>query len=176
MDLTEISFTRFLPKDVDLMVEYLQEKSIHNMLATLPYPYERQHAASWITFTNDRAKKYGKQTDWAIRYKGNCIGAIGLRDPYVERFHRNMIGYWLAKPFWGKGIMSFTLNQFSDFCFQELAYDRIDAHVLTNNLGSCKVLEKAGYTKEGLLRKYQKRGNQLDDLFIYAKLHPKYDK
>jgi RimJ/RimL family protein N-acetyltransferase len=60
------------------------------------------------------------------------------------------IGYWIGKPYWGKGYASFAVQHLLSFAFNQLQLSRVYAHVLDYNEASKKVLEKNGliFTRE----------------------------
>ncbi|HEY8322895.1 MAG: GNAT family N-acetyltransferase [Ktedonobacterales bacterium] len=66
---------------------------------------------------------------------GSWIEAEGGADPTRE------LGYWLGKPFWGKGIATRALTLF----LRELPMRPLYAHAAKDNLGSIRVLEKCGF-------------------------------
>ncbi|MGH2503532.1 MAG: GNAT family N-acetyltransferase [Ktedonobacterales bacterium] len=70
---------------------------------------------------------------------GSWIEADGGADPTRE------LGYWLGKPFWGKGIATRALTLF----LRELPMRPLYAHAAKDNLGSIRVLEKCGFIKIG---------------------------
>ena len=77
------------------------------------------------------------------------------------------IGYWLAKPFWGRGIMTAVVRTLCDYAFAEFGLVKISAHVFANNPASARVLEKCGFVREGLLRRhYHKDGQYFDGLAL----------
>jgi RimJ/RimL family protein N-acetyltransferase len=81
----------------------------------------------------------------------------------VGKSHRAEIGYWLAKPYWGRGIMTAVVQRACEFAFVEFGLVKIVAHVLSENAASAKVLEKCGFVQEGYLRKhFLKDGKYLD--------------
>lgn len=83
--------------------------------------------------------------------------------PLAFRAHRAEIGYWLARPFWGQGIMTDAVRAFVRYAFSELELLRLTAHVFENNVASSRVLEKNGFLLEGKLREhFFKDGNFLD--------------
>jgi [ribosomal protein S5]-alanine N-acetyltransferase len=81
------------------------------------------------------------------------------------------VGYWLAKPYWGRGIMTAVVRKACEFAFAEFGLVMIVAHVFSENEASAKVLEKCGFRQEGYLRKHHlKDGNYLDaKLFALVK-------
>ena len=95
------------------------------------------------------------------------IGAIGLETREADYRHSAEIGYWLGKPFWGRGIMTTAAKVVTAYGFQTLGLMRIDAPVRASNDASVRVLEKAGYQREGLLRKAMlKEGAPVDHLLF----------
>ena len=75
------------------------------------------------------------------------------------------IGYWLAEPFWGRGIATDAVRAVVDYAFAGFDLMRIEAYVFEWNPASCRVLEKAGFTLEGRLRKtVTKDGKTIDEL------------
>ena len=78
------------------------------------------------------------------------------------------LGYWLAEPFWGQGIMSDAVKQIVDYAFNTLEIDRIFARPFGTNLASQKVLEKNNFKLEARFEKTLfKNGEYLDEL-VYA--------
>ena len=87
----------------------------------------------------------------------------------VHRFTAEM-GYWLAEPFWNKGIMSEVVSRFADFGFEKFELNRIFAESYISNPGSARVLEKAGFVLEGTLRASVFKDGKVLDQFLYAKI------
>ena len=84
--------------------------------------------------------------------------------------YRDLFGYWLAEPYWGKGIMTEVVKAFTKYCFENENLYRLEATVFQYNSGSMRVLGKAGFEKEGCLKKaYLKNGEFIDGL-LYAKI------
>ena len=77
--------------------------------------------------------------------------------------HDRLIGYWLGREFWGRGIASAALSQ-----FLRLETTRpLRAHVAQHNLGSIRVLEKAGFTRAGAEAFSLPGGDGVEE-FIYS--------
>ena len=74
-----------------------------------------------------------------------------------------MVGYWLAKPLWGRGIMTAVVQRLCQHAFEEFGLVKITAHVFSHNTASARALEKCGFQEEGFLRKhFLKDGRFLD--------------
>jgi ribosomal-protein-alanine N-acetyltransferase len=157
--------------DKPAYLEHLKEKQIQDQTGAIPYPYTGSDADWWITQVSETTAKLGRSINWAIRRAdGFLVGGIGFHDFELGKSHRAEIGYWLAKPYWNQGIMTECVRKVTDYGFQEFGLVRIFAPVFDFNVGSARVLEKAGYLFEGTLRKhYLKEGRFLDGK-MYAKI------
>ena len=78
------------------------------------------------------------------------------------------IGYWLAEPFWSRGIMTLAARAMTDYALAEFNLVRMYATVFDWNPASTRVLEKAGYSLEGRLRKSAVKDGKLVDQLLYA--------
>lgn len=91
---------------------------------------------------------------WGITLKpeDRIIGTIGFSD--FDHFSRAELGYELSMDYWHRGIMTEALRAVIPFGFNELEMHRIQASVFPENQASIKLLERFGFRREGLLRKY----------------------
>jgi RimJ/RimL family protein N-acetyltransferase len=112
---------------------------------------------------------------FAIEYNGEYAGNISLAP--CDNVHRETaeIGYFLGEPYWNKGIMTTAVNLITEYGFRELGFARIHTGVYEFNPASQRVLEKCGYTKEGIFRKNVFREDRLWDEVRYAKINPEYE-
>ncbi|MCF7866558.1 GNAT family N-acetyltransferase [Candidatus Woesearchaeota archaeon] len=88
----------------------------------------------------------------------------------IEHRHKANFGYWLAEPYWGKGIMSEAVKQALTEFNKKFDIKRIEAGVFSWNKASMKVLEKNGFKLEGILKKAIKKENKYIDEHMYAKI------
>jgi RimJ/RimL family protein N-acetyltransferase len=135
-----------------------------NLRDRFPYPYKETDAEEWLMFACNQNPEFS----FAIASSRELIGGIGL-DPQDDINKYSVeIGYWLAEPFWGKGIASAALKEITQYTFKNFKFNRIFAAVFEGNRASEKVLQKAGYKKEATLRKSAyKKGKYLDQ-YIYS--------
>ena len=100
---------------------------------------------------------------------GKFVGDCGLfLDAADMRLAR--VGYTIDRPYWGRGLASEAVAALVDYAFASFGLHRITASVDPRNLGSCRVLEKAGFTREALFRQSEWfKGTWADDA-IYARL------
>jgi [ribosomal protein S5]-alanine N-acetyltransferase len=164
IELTEVRETDNLH-----LVLYLNDTTIFNNTLMIPFPYTQASADFFINLCRESEKKNGFITNFAIRERatGALIGGCGrfLREPYKDE-----IGYWLGKPFRKQGIMSAVVRSLCDYLFETTELVRIEALVFADNEASAKTLEKAGFQREGYLRKYTFKNGQMQDDIIYSKL------
>ena len=131
-----------------------------------PSPYTLKDAEEWIALV--RGEK--PERNFVIATSEEVIGGIGLilqEDVYARSAE---LGYWLGEAYWGKGIMSEAVAVFTDFAFAQYDLVRIFACVFESNPASGRVLEKAGFTLEGRLRKSVFKNGRVLDSFLYAKI------
>ena len=114
-----------------------------------------------------------EKDNFAIVNKTNnkVIGSIGLyKDFKRENPYCKMIGYVLNESYWGKGIMTEAVKQLCEYVFSHTDIIRIYAEPFAHNIGSCRVLEKAGFQHEGTLRSNAVKNGELLDMKMYARL------
>jgi RimJ/RimL family protein N-acetyltransferase len=167
----QVRVREFRPSDKSALVEHLQEKEIYDRTLRIPYPYAEKDAEEWLGIVAKTTQQQGRAVQWAIRNANEfLIGGIGFDGFQVGKSHRAEIGYWLAKPYWNRGIMSAVVRRVCHYAFEEFGLVKITAHVFATNPGSARVLIKCGFEQEGFLRRhYLKEGKYLDAL-LYAQL------
>jgi len=160
----QIHLAEFQPSDQAACVEHLKEKEIYDRTLRIPYPYMEADFQEWLKIVEKTTQQQGQPVHWAIKDEEDClIGGCGFDGFQVGKAHRAEIGYWLAKPYWGRGIMTAVVRRACDFGFAELGLVKIMAHVFADNAASAAVLHKCGFQREGYLRKhYLKDGIYLD--------------
>ena len=108
---------------------------------------------------------------FALATAQEAIGSIGLSPGQDVHRYTAELGYWLAEPFWGRGIVSRAVTALTAHAFsQRTDLVRIQAAVFSWNAASARVLEKAGYQREGVLRQSVFKDGVLGDSYMYAKL------
>ena len=110
------------------------------------------------------------ETNFAIDVDGQAVGGIGVMlHSDVERCSAE-IGYWLGEEYWGLGIMTEALNAVAEYSFREFVLTRIYAVPFAGNISSCRVLEKAGFVLEGILRRSAIKNGVVVDQLMYSRI------
>jgi [ribosomal protein S5]-alanine N-acetyltransferase len=78
------------------------------------------------------------------------------------------IGYWLGRPHAGSGYMTEALRSIVGFGFDEVGLHRLEAACLPHNRTSIRVLERNGFQREGLARRYLKIDGVWQDHVLFA--------
>jgi RimJ/RimL family protein N-acetyltransferase len=149
-------------EDVPRVTEICQDPEISRW-TSVPSPYKEEHARTWIEQTirewDDRRHAAFAVTDAGT---GDVIGAIGLRF-HEDYALQGSIGYWVAKEARGRGAATGALKLVSRWALVDLRLPRVQLITDPANLPSQKVAERAGFTREGLLRSYfEIRGGRRD--------------
>jgi len=142
-------------------------KVIRNTLIPF-FPYTLKHAKDWVkkNLKEDKKKK-PKMINFVIDINEEVAGSVWFAT--IEGYMAE-IDYWLARKYWNQGIMTKAIKLVTKFGFEKLKFKRIYGYVFPFNKPSMKVLKKAGYKFEGILRKNTKKGNRFIDDYLFAKI------
>jgi [ribosomal protein S5]-alanine N-acetyltransferase len=139
-----------------------------NLRDRFPHPYRLRDAQAFIR----AARRQRPETTFAIALDGQAIGTIGFSpQPDVERVSAE-IGYWLAEPFWGRGIATDVVVAVTRYAIEHHHLTRVFGRCFAWNAASCRVFEKAGYAFEGRLRRAAVKGGGIIDELQYAFVPP----
>lgn len=151
--------------DVPALVAHANNANIARQLRDrFPHPYTAADARRFI----DGVIAVRPVTTFAIEVDGEAVGGVGFSPGSdVERFSAE-IGYWLAERFWGRGIATEAVRLVSEYAFDKCNLLRLFALPFADNVRSTRVLEKAGYTREAILRSSSVKGGVPRDQALYA--------
>ncbi|MCA1561489.1 MAG: GNAT family N-acetyltransferase [Acidobacteria bacterium] len=135
-----------------------------------PHPYLRENAKAFLK----RVSAEEIPSNFAIEVDKEAVGGIGfVRGTDIERFSAE-IGYWLGEQHWGRGITTEALMLVTVDVFERLNLLRLFALPFADNIGSARVLEKAGYVREGILRASSVKYGIPRDQAIYARINDRW--
>ena len=167
----QIHLSEIRPSDKPALIEHLNDRDIYDRTFRIPFPYTEADAEAFLARVAKATEQHGQPAHFAIRTGDDTlIGGCGLNDLEIGKSHRAEIGYWLAKPFWGRGIMTAVIKRVCQHAFEEFGLVKTIAHVVTHNPASARVLEKCGFVQEGLLRKHFLKDGQFIDVRLFALL------
>ncbi len=115
----------------------------------VPHPYPADGAIRFIEDVVLPGRAAGTEHAFVMLSGGKVVGHISVKNMDRERGEAEM-GYWVGRPYWGRGYASAAGRQMLDLAFGELGLERVYAHVLAQNPASGRVLEKIGFTPVAL--------------------------
>ncbi|MDN5940525.1 MAG: GNAT family N-acetyltransferase [Nitrospira sp.] len=153
--------------DNDCLVRAANNRSVwRNLTHRFPHPYTEADADFWFALL----AKTAILTHWAIEIGGEAVGGIGFEFGEGVRAKSGHFGYWLGQPYWGRGIMTAAVRATADYIFAQFDVVRLEAPVFEWNPASMRVLEKCGFTREGVLRRSVFKDGQMIDAALYARV------
>jgi len=145
------------PKDIDDIVDGLNDFDVAKWLASPPYPYTKEMAKKWIDFCMDNSQNGDRRTSYhfaiELRAENKVIGGTSLAN--IDRFHGTSSGggIWLNAKYHGKGYGAEAFGKTIEFAFDNIGLRRIENGFFEGNDASSRMQEKFGYKVEGLRRK-----------------------
>ncbi len=137
-----------------------------NLDASFPHPYTRKDAEEWVALQSAKNP---------VEHFATCdaegpIGGIGLNTERADSPGSAELGYFVGKPFWGRGIATAAVEAITVYGFDMLNLDRIFAKVRVSNMASARVLEKAGFQRQELVRGAVSSRGEATDYRVYSVL------
>lgn len=154
-------------EDKTALAENLNNMNVLNNLRDgLPYPYTEDDAEDFIRamLSADKDKSFA----FAITINGKVIGSIGVFRQDNIHYRTAEMGYYMGEKYWGRGYMTEAVKLVCDFVFENTDIIRIFAEPFAYNSASCRVLEKAGFIFEGVLRSNAYKNGNIVDMKMYA--------
>jgi len=157
--------------DLASLVRHANNRRVaRNLRDGFPHPYTPVDGSAFLAaVAGDRPALH-----LAIQVHGKAVGGIGVRPGVdVERVSGE-IGFWLGETFWGQGLCTAAVRTFVDYVFDGFALHRLFAMPFLRNLRSQRVLEKAGFRREGILSESAIKEGQLESQALYALTRPEW--
>lgn len=143
-------------------------REVADTMISIPHPYPDGEAEQYVQRRISEFES-GHSVSFAIERKSEraFCGVFEIRD--IEREHSQAeLSFWLAVQTWGQGYMSEALKLMLRFGFEDLDLNRLYAYHMTRNPGSGKVLQKNGFSQEGLLRQRVRKWEVFEDVKLWA--------
>ena len=150
----------------DLAAALSNKKVMDNLRDGLPFPYTEKDGLDYIgaMLSADENETFA----FAVTVDDRAIGSITvLRKDNIHR-RTAELGYYIAEEYWGRGIMTEAVRQICGYVFNNSDIVRIYAEPFAFNTASCRVLEKAGFRFEGVLKSNAVKNGEIVDMKMYA--------
>ncbi|MEZ6006509.1 MAG: GNAT family N-acetyltransferase [Planctomycetota bacterium] len=137
----------------------------------IPHPYPDGAAEDWIATHGPRWSE-GTLCSYAIvdALEGFLIGSVALAIPAKDG--RAELGYWIGKPYWGRGHATEAARRLVRFGLDELGLVEIRARHMSRNPASGRVLLKIGMSHQGRRAQEVEKGGTREDMEYYAIVRP----
>lgn len=150
-------------RDVPAIYKWVSDASVTRYLS-FESPNSPKDTLEFVRAAREQQGK-GTALTYVLRLaeSGEPIGCCGVHDVDTAIHHKGEVGYWLAQPYWGRGMMQEALRPFLAHVFGCVALHRLCAYTFVANTASARLLERLGFQHEGTLRHYmRKRGRPLN--------------
>ncbi len=155
--------------DIPNLIKYISDPTVFANSLVIPNPYTEKEAQDYLDLNRNFEAEHKIQCNWGIHdHQKGFIGGIGLLFDDGIDSHKTKLGYWIGTPFRGQGIMTKVVEKFAQYVMPLYNLVRLEAHVFSDNRASMRVLEKAGFTYEGTLRKFEHKNGKFLDVYCYA--------
>ncbi len=161
-----VAIRKWTMADLESLVKYADNKKISDNLADgFPHPYTIEDGKTFI----EKVSQEDPTKIFAVLADDQVVGSIGIF-PDTDIHRKNAaVAYWIAEPYWGKGIALQAIRLILDYASKTFDITRVYAKPYGRNPNSHRVLEKAGFTLEATLHEaIFKNGEYLDEL-IYSR-------
>ncbi len=167
INLGDIAVRSWRKADIDSLVRHANNQRIaDNLRDQFPYPYTRRAAIDYLDF----AREQSPERSFAIEHAGEAVRGIGFQIGIDIARVSAEIGYWLSEEYWGRGLTTRAVQACSEWAFDRYNLTRLFALVFAYNQPSMRVLEKAGFEREAVLRRSAIKNGVILDQVMYAKV------
>lgn len=162
----ECSLREWRMEDAGELARIISPGVLENLRDGIPFPYTQRDGEEFIAsmLSADPRRVFA----FAITAQGRLAGSITAFRQENIHCRTAELGYYLGEEWWGRGLASSAVAQACRRIFETSDILRIFAEPFARNAASCRVLEKAGFTLEGTLRKNAVKNDQILDMKLYA--------
>ena len=166
----ECRIRRWRIEDANDIAETLNNKKVlDNLRDGIPFPYTAEDAKEFIQAMNVADPE--TTFSFAITVDDKAIGSIAAFRQSNIHSKTAEVGYYIAEPYWGKGLGTSAIRQICEYIFRNTDIIRLFAEPFAHNIGSCRTLEKSGFQLEGTLRKNAVKNGVVVDMKMYSILN-----
>ncbi len=140
-----------LDSDVDDLWPYVSDPALSTMMSWAAHT-DRSQTLEFIRQVSTALADNAGVT-WVIEHEGRAMGVVGLDGLRFElrawRLDRAELGYWIAPPLWGQGLMTEAANAAMRCGFEVVGLHKITSGCIVENVASRRVIEKLGFRPVG---------------------------
>ncbi|SDF13010.1 ribosomal-protein-alanine N-acetyltransferase [Blastococcus fimeti] len=117
-----------------------------------------------------RRARAGLSVPFAVRVDGRLAGQVTVDNVVRGALRSGWLGYWIDRGVAGRGMASLAVALVCDHAFTEMGLHRLQADIRPENVPSQRLVERLGFTREGVLRRYLDIDGEWRDHLAYALL------
>jgi ribosomal-protein-alanine N-acetyltransferase len=173
----EIILRKIVASDLDNLFEIYSNETLFQYSPVMVKKNKDTVANMIEHFERDFHK--GKEIFLGICLKSEPNRIVGIAEMFDYSRDVNMItiGYRLNDRYWAKGIATKTVAAMTDYLFNDIEINRIQAFVMPENIKSQNVLQRNGFVEEGIIRQgYVWKGHGVVDLMLFSLLKSDIEK
>jgi RimJ/RimL family protein N-acetyltransferase len=164
----EILLRPWKRRDVPAMTSACQDPEIPRW-TVVPHHYTERHARDFIAQTAADLANGRELALAVVDTDDRVLGALGMSN-FDWGDLKGEIGYWMAPEARRRGIGSRATRMLAEWAVRTLGMERIELLANPENEASQRLAERAGFTREGVLRRYRRRHGVREDLVMYSLL------
>jgi [ribosomal protein S5]-alanine N-acetyltransferase len=161
------------PSDAEALFALARDPEVTQWFSWGPYRSVEEPAA-WIAAQEAR-RDAGDQLDFVVEHtEHGPIGVTGLGE-LSARDRRAMVGTWLGRPYWGRGLNREAKALIAHVAFALCGLERLGAYSNPANARSTRALENVGFTREGTLRAWHRHDGRQLDVHVFGMLRGEWE-
>jgi [ribosomal protein S5]-alanine N-acetyltransferase len=161
----EVQLVSWAPQHLQELVAQANDRAVwRNLFDTFPHPYTPEDAEFWVKHTAESEPS----CHLCILVGGRVAGGIGIEVGSGTEAKTGQFGYWLGTNYWGRGIATAAASAMVSHARSRMPLARLQAPIFAWNPRSMRVVEKAGFHREAVLRSSVFKDGELIDSVLYA--------
>ncbi len=160
------------PKESDVQAVYAacQDPEIQRWILPVPSPYTEDDARAFVEWSDQRWRT-GEGASFVITDRDDrLLGAVGLGLELLVSARIASIGYWIAREARRLGVATEAVRLLARWALEDLGVERLELYTEPENMASQKVAQRAGFTREGVLRGHLRHTDGRRDSVVFSLL------
>jgi ribosomal-protein-alanine N-acetyltransferase len=159
--------------DAAALLQLGSDPAVTQFFSWGPYSTIAEPEAYIAGLADERSR--GERLDFLIVDAADApLGVTGLTE-LSHRDRRAVVGTWLGRAHWGTGVNRASKALVAWLSFRVLGLERLGAYADLDNPRSQAALEKIGFQREGVLRRWHRHGERVHDVLIYSWLRSEWE-
>jgi RimJ/RimL family protein N-acetyltransferase len=159
--------------DAAVIVDACSDPETVRWLDSIPQPYTLVHARAYVAGARQGWRGRGPHAPLAVvdAGSGDVLGSCGVHWVDVDQAVAE-VGYWVRPEVRGRGVATRATRLVAEWVLGALRFERLELRADPLNGASCRVAERAGFTREGVLRsvRWSERQGRRIDLVLFSLL------